>query len=1057
MVQRYRFNFMGEAQIWYSRASDPRVPSSEFAFKPAVGRATCHGTPLVYTLREPMARLLLLVFFAVLGPGALVAQKLPVRAYTTIEGLAHNHINRIKIDSHGFLWFCTDAGLSRFDGHQFLTLTTADGLPHPIVNDLVEDAEGTFWLAGDGGISRFKLRPGSTERPKIETFQSPENRGDRFDAIEFDRRGRLWAGGRNGLYRIVKDSFAVQVRWEGWVLPGAMIPRLLADRLGGLWIATWQGAVHRDAAGRQTLVRPSPHSAQPAAESLLEDREGTVWIGHRSGGLCRVTAKPSGTTIEADYCIAEQDGNDVRDIRSIFESSDGKLWLGTTKGLCEFDRGGRKLFCYDTRHGLAQEWVAKLGEDLSGNLWLGTLNAGVIRLAQPGFVQFPLESGVALMPSRADWLALPGNPSRTVRAVELAGSRPRQVWAAPVPAAPRNYSRHRGQGSLGDSTGNWWMSWGGHLYRFFPAPGGALPRAANPEVFTVPAGHWFYGLMESAAGAIYASVRLPEPDHRRASRWLMVREKDGREFRPVSEVEPAMTRVEQSIGLGAFFEAMGEDRTGAVWLGIASNRIVYRKETVTLLRHSAGRVEEFSMADGLPPGIVSSIHFDRAGRLWIGTRAGLARADNPLSRRPRFRSYGRAEGMTSVDIWCLTEDEQGRIYAGTDRGVERLDPDSGRFRQFTVQDGLPPGHVFAAARDRRGRLWFSSESAVSRFEPEREVTSPAPAVFTAFPSVAPKLRYDRNHLEAGFSSPALAGTLPRFQYRLLGVDENWNAPVAESTVRYAGMRPGSYELQARAVNADGVVSVQPASLRFTVTPPFWRTWWFLTLALGATAAGIYWLHRYRVEQLLAVERLRIRIASDLHDDVGATMSQVSMLGELAKRSLNGDNPDVTQLIDRMAGASREAVSAMGDIVWSIHPESDDLAGLTQRMRRFAVDLLSSRGVEFDIAVSEEVTKLALGAEKGRELLLIFKECVNNAARHSQCRSVQASVSVESGDLCLCVRDDGQGFDPKAPRPGHGLTTMRTRAEKLGGRWQVQSSAKGTHVQVRIPTTRRMPA
>lgn len=997
----------------------------------------------------PLTAILLLAHSA-------LAEKLPVKVFTTADGLAHNHVNRIKVDSHGFLWFCTDAGLSRFDGRQFLTLTTADGLPHPIVNDLVEDGDGTFWLAGDGGISRFSLRPGSTERPKIETFHSPANPGDRFDAIELDRKGRLWAGARNGLYRIVKDSSTVQVRWQGWVLPGAMIPRLLADRRGGLWIATWQGAVHQDAEGRQTLVRPSPHSTQPSVESLLEDREGTVWIGHRSGGFCRVTTKPSGKTIEPDYCIAEQDGNFVRDIRSFFESSDGKLWLATTMGLCEFDRGARKLFCYDTRHGLAQEWIAKLGEDPTGNLWLGTLNVGVMRLTRPGFVQFPQDNGVALMQSRADWLALPGNPSRTVRAVELVGERPRQVWTAQVPEAPRHYNRHRGQGPLGDSTGNWWMPLGSHVYRFAPAPGGALPRSANPEVFALPTGYWFYALMESATGAIYASVRLPEPDHRRDSRWLMVREKDGREFRPVSDVEPAMTRVEQSIGLGAFFEAMREDDTGALWLGIASNRIVYQKEAVTLLRYRGGRVEEFSMADGLPPGVVSSIHFDRAGRLWVGTRAGLARADNPLAGRPRFRSYGLAEGMTSVDVWGLTEDEQGRIYAGTDRGVERLDPTSGRFRHFSVQDGLPPGHVFAAARDRRGRVWFASEAAVSRFEPEGRHAAPAPAIFIAYPSVTPTLRYDRNHLEAGFSSPALAGTPPRFQYRLLGVDENWSAPVTEGTVRYAGMSPGRYELQARAVNADGVVSPQPASLRFTVTPPFWRTWWFLTLALAVVSLAAYGGHRYRVEQLLAVERLRVRIASDLHDDVGATMSQVSMLGELAKRSLNGDNPDVSQLIDRMAGASREAASAMGDIVWSIHPDSDGLDGLIQRMRRFAYDLLSSRGVEFDLEVSEDVTRLAIGAETRRDLLLIFKESVNNAARHSQCRSVHASLSVEEGALRFRVRDDGSGFDPGAASAGHGLATMRARATKLGGCWQVESSASGTCVDVRIPVARRSP-
>lgn len=997
----------------------------------------------------------MLILLALAWPQTGGAEKLPVRTYTTADGLAHNHINRIKIDSHGFLWFCTDAGLSRFDGQSFFTLTTADGLPHPYINDLVEDAEGTFWLASDGGISRFSLQsPGSTGKPKIETFRSTENPGDRFDAIEFDAKGRLWAGARGGLYRIDRDAGKVQVRWQGWVLPDAAIPRLLADRKGGLWIATWKGAVHRDETGRLTPVRPSPHSTEKAAQSLLEDSRGAVWIGHRSGGFCRVTGAPSGKTIEPDFCIIEKDGHKIPDVRNIVESSDGKLWLGTTTGFCGFDRGTRNLHCYGTGHGLAQDWVANIKEDPTGNLWLGTLNAGAIRLARPGFVQFSVGRGISLMKTREGWLGVPGNDSRTIHAVDLEGGRPRRVWTGELVDAPLHYARHTGQGMLGDSLGNWWMSSGSYLHRYAAAPGGGPASQGKPEVFNLPNGKWFFALAESNTGAMYASVTLPERDHKRDSQWLVVREKGSREFRTVAAVEPAMKHVEQEIGLGAYIGAMREDRAGALWLGIASNQIVYRKQTATLLRYHAGKVDEYSVSDGLPPGIVSAIHIDRMGRLWIGTRAGLARSDDPLAPRPHFQTYGRAHGMASEEIWCLVEDNQGRIYAGTDRGVDRLDPVSGRFRNFTSRDGLPSGHLFAAARDRQGRLWFSSQTAVLLFEPEHH-TVPPPEIFLSYPDKPLTLRYDRNYFEAGFTSPSLAGTPPRYQFRMKGVDDQWSAPEFHNTVRYAGLGPGDYALEARAVNADGAVSPEPVSVKFTVTPPFWRTWWFLSLALAAAATAGYAMHRYRVAQLLAVERLRVRIAADLHDDIGPTLSQVSMLGELAKRSLNGGNHEVTGLIDRMAEASRDSVTAMSDIVWSIHPGTDDVPALAERMRWFACEFLSSRGIDFELEVSEAASSLPIGPEARRDLLLILKEGVHNAARHANCRKVTARLHMEGEHIRLDVADDGRGFDPAVAGRGHGLTTMRARAEKMGGQCEIRSqTGKGTTILVSIPVGKR---
>ncbi|MDX1979583.1 MAG: two-component regulator propeller domain-containing protein [Bryobacteraceae bacterium] len=983
-------------------------------------------------------------------------ETLPIRTYTTQDGLAHNHINRIKVDSHGFLWFCTDAGVSRFDGRQFLTLTTEDGLPHPDVNDLVEARDGAFWLAGDGGISRFRLRsPGTNEKPRIDTFRAAGYPGERYDAIEFDLAGRLWAGGHEGLYRI--DTTAGRVSWTARVVPGAAIPRLLAGREGGLWIATTHGAVYRDAGGRQTPVVLSPLSANPFAQSLLQDRAGTVWIGYRAGGFCRLSVADE--TIKPLDCIAEQDGQTIADVRSIFESSDGRFWLGTTQsGLCEFERKERKLTCYGKEHGLPEDWIPRVAEDPQGNLWLGTLDRGVSRLSRPGFVQV-VEDGPAgflslIMETRTGWLVAAAH-NGVVRTLARVGRRWQEVWRSRFPRAPYDYAWPRQQGLLEDSQGNWWIPAGRHLYRYPFAAGSPAPRPPDPETFQLPPGLWYSRIIEDSPGAVWASVVVPGNAAKRDARWVVVRDKAGGAFREVPVIEAAMARVEKSIGIGAYISCFQNGSDGALWIGISSNRLIYTGNVVTLLRYHRGRVREFSMADGLPPGNINAIHRDRLGRLWLATNAGLGRLDDAQSERPKFARYAQAEGLASTEVLCVTEDGQGRIYAGTAKGVERLDPRTGRFRHFSVEDGLPAGRVQAAVSDRSGRLWFATDNVVSRFEPETVAPRP-PGIYTVYPSGPLTLAYGRSYFEARFSSPNFGGPPPRFQYRLAGADQDWGPPAAEGVVRYAGMSPGSYELQVRAVNAEGLVSPQPVGLRLSVTPPFWRTWWFLALALGAAGALAYWLHRYRVEQLLAVERLRIRIASDLHDDIGSTLSQVSMLGELAKRSLNGANPGVSELIERMAGASRDAVSAMGDIVWSIHPRNDRLSRLAQRMRSFASDVLSARDIDFDFDTPDTGSEPAISLEARRDLLLIFKESVTNAARHSGCARVRASLRQEGREVRLIVEDDGKGFDTGRESNGHGLGTMRARVEKLGGRCEVRSgNGAGTRIAVSIPAGERL--
>jgi signal transduction histidine kinase len=256
---------------------------------------------------------------------------------------------------------------------------------------------------------------------------------------------------------------------------------------------------------------------------------------------------------------------------------------------------------------------------------------------------------------------------------------------------------------------------------------------------------------------------------------------------------------------------------------------------------------------------------------------------------------------------------------------------------------------------------------------------------------------------------------------------------------------------------------------FKILPPIWRSWWFVTIAALVIASAVYAFARYRYLRMKAVleaqealrrsreerfaelERVRRRIATDLHDDIGSSLTQISILSEVVRQRTDGDDLQLSAPLSMIAGASRELVDSMSDIVWAINPQKDHLNDLTQRMRRFASDVLTSRNIAFEFYEPDEENDVPLGANIRREVFLIFKESVNNLVRHSACGEVRIDFQIAGGALKLIVADDGKGFKTSMNGEGHGLSSMRERAEGIGGQLEIISHVgKGTTITLELP-------
>jgi signal transduction histidine kinase len=477
--------------------------------------------------------------------------------------------------------------------------------------------------------------------------------------------------------------------------------------------------------------------------------------------------------------------------------------------------------------------------------------------------------------------------------------------------------------------------------------------------------------------------------------------------------------------------------------------------------------------------VLRDLHVDRAGRLWIASASGgLGRIDDPAAPTPRVDRYTLKDGLASQTIWAIAEDDAGRIYLAGGRGVDRLDPRTREIVHYTEADGLARGEVRAAMRAADGTLWFAAAEGLSRLSPHDGPVKRVHPVRIVGLRVAGathpvsdagdreidglRLSPQARAIEIDFVSPRFGvGRDLLYQYRLEGLDARWQPPTRQQSVTYAHLPAGTHRFAVRALSADGQTVSPPAIVTFTIDRPFWQRWWFVTLLIGLVASALAAWHRVRLARTVEIERVRTRIAGDLHDEIGAGLSEIAILSEVVNQRLTVPATAAVPPLTRIATTSRELVDAMSDIVWAINPRKDSLGNLTQRMRRFATDLLTARGITFRFDVDERDGILPISADKRRHVFLIFKESLNNVVRHAGCQHVAIDFRVDRDGLVLRVADDGLGLphDHNGHAPdGHGLASMSTRARELGGTLTVRAEPpRGTALTLRAPFVRSRAA
>lgn len=977
---------------------------------------------------------------AVVALRALVfAEFPPIQSYTVADGLSSNQVNQIVSDSLGFVWFCTREGLSRFDGHRMLSIGVKDGLPHREVNAFLETRSGEYLIGTLAGLAAF--HGGRGER--LATYLPGDRQSNAITALMQDSAGRVWCGTYGGLYEMTTDH-----KFRHQPLAGSRdrvpISHLLEDPVHRLWVGTPSGIDVIARNGDTTHLAIEDWTQNVRALAL--DGAGRIWAGTQGALILMKT----GSEPSVERIVREIHGTKL-DVTSLAKAADGTLWAGTSTGIVQSQPGGQtaEFHTLTRAEGLIDRQINAVALDRAGNMWAGTEGAGVMQIRTNGFTTFREQDG--LKTDRV-WTVI---PRRNGSLIVLTMDESPAAWVHTFDGlrfhsfSVDGFTTHPSWGHdilLESKAGFWWGASSSGLCRYSPAGTTASPRK-RPETCYAK-GATILHVFEDSKGRIWAAG-----EGNLLLRW--------------DPTTNTATTIEDGPARKAGVNSFAEDRQGNVWMGCVNG----------LYRYDGSEFRRFDRADGIPESNISEVYVDRAGRLWMSSANGLGEVENPSAPRIRVRIYNASTGLSSDVAGAIVEDNTGRIYVSTARGVDRLNLATGTIKHFTTADGLAHGDVKMAAGDSFGNLWFATTQGLSKLSPSADRPPSPPTVRITdlqigrerFPAsqigeahiAARNLQPSENQLQVafvGFSDEPEADL--RYTYKLVGADTAWQGPGRDHEVNYADLAPGHYHFLVKAINSEGRESVSAADIGFEILPPVWRRWWFETFAIVSIAVAAFAAYRRRLYsmtervRLLYEERLdeRTRIARELHDTLLQNLAGISLQldGVVKQVGVNPETASTIKAVRKQVDASfREARQKVQDL------RSPMLQGraLPVVLRESAEQIAAGHSIRVRMSVTG--APRPLGEEVDEALLRIGQEAVANAVRHADARRIQVLLDYRASSLRLSVEDDGKGFDLETGSPaGHwGLKNMQERARRIGADWKITSAdGHGTAVEAIVSTS-----
>jgi signal transduction histidine kinase/ligand-binding sensor domain-containing protein len=943
---------------------------------------------------------------------------------TNSPGLKSNRIVTLYEDRKSHLWIGTeDGGLAQYAQGRFTTYTTEDGLPSNLVWSIGEDRDGTLWIGTEnGGLTRYAHGRFTVYGDKADFPTS------KVIGAQPGPDGSLWFVSDRTLMRFDGSKMTTTtIIGDG---PGRILNHCVGPD-GSLWIATTRGLFQYRAARLMAVTRHLLSSPQDVRSDLVlrvfKNREGDIRFLTPQG-----VARFEGGRLVMEREIAELSRlmDEIPRLRSLLVDREGNLWMGTDgKGLHRFKPG--PLTAYTQADGLSDNSFVPVMEDADGTLWLGSTSGGLFQFQHGTF------------------------SAHNLYAYNIAGRR--------TLIGPWALERAR--------TGGLWIGDYLGLHRYREGHVTSLKRFVDIPVMALYEDRdgvlWIGTLTSNTPGNPGGLHRL---NHEETTHYGV---EDGLVANDVRVITP--------------------DRHGALWIGTTGG----------LSRFKDGRFTNYTTAHGLSHDYVRDIYEDADGTLWIGTYGGgLNRFKNGI-----FTHITTKNGLFDNIVSRILEDDRGHFWMSCNRGIYRVsrrelnDFVDGKIQavssiSYGVGDGMATSECNGGAqpagwKTRDGKLWFPTIKGVAVVDPSRVNPLPPPVyieqvVIDGIHYVQSAIRNPQSAIDGisvDLGQPieiapdqkdfeihytGLCFTAPekvRFKYQLEGYDGHWVDAGQRRTAYFTSLPPGEYRFRVIAANNDGVWNMEGASLRFVLLPPFWQTWWFLSLTIVGIGGLTALVYHQRVSQLKRAtaaqeefsrrliesqENDRKRIASELHDSLSQSLV---IIKNRALHSLQTpEKPELAfEQMEEIAESASQALTEVRQMAYDLRPFQIDRLGLTKAIEAMVKKVADSNELRIttDLASIDGLLPPALEIH----LYRIVQEGLNNIIKHAEATEANVTIKKDSPAMEMTIQDNGKGFNPDLAthdRSGFGWIGMTERARILGASLLLQSApGKGTTVTVRV--------
>ena len=988
------------------------------------------------------------------GPTTL-AQGGPTRylhdVWTTENGLPQNDVTQLIQTRDGYIWLGTNGGLVRFDGIRFTTFDAGNTpeLRSNRILALAEDRDSTRWIGTqNGGLTCYR-------QGKFRNYSTKDGLPDEsVFSIEADPQGNLWLS-PGGLLRLTDGRFTLYTTRDGLPSNGSGNIRAAPD--GSIWFRSGDFIMHfHDGRFERFSTKDLPADWISRVVTMSVARDGSLWLVteyglvHLQNGSFTIlnthSAVPDATVMPSEFVL------------TTFEDRTGSLRFLTPSGLAHYQDGKVIVDTPIPFHELSglnmALWVVRpVIEDREGNLWMGTGGLGLHRFRPRQITAYTAETGLS-----------------DEGFVPITGDGTGGLWLGSTNLINSLYHFQEGKFTLyniGHLTRSLWRDHRGTLWI---GTDKGLYRLQNGQLIKDHPVNSAMG-QGTVVQAIY--------EDREANLWVGTGRDEGQDGALYRIRDEGIAKFQMPEGLVANdIRFITEDHQGALWMGTTRGMSRFKDERFT----------NYTTEQGLSSNFVREIYEDADGTLWIGTYGGgLNRFKDG-----HFIAITSKNGLFDNIVSRILEDDHGNFWMSGNRGIYRAsrkelnDFADGRVPSVTsiaygVEDGMKINETNGGAQPAGwktpdGNLWFPTIRGIVAIDPSN--LNPLPPVvhieqvLVGQNSVDVRLpievRPGQGDLEIHYTG--LSFTAPqkvRFKYKLEGYDRDWVEARERRVAYYTQVAPGTYTFRVMAANNDGIWSTHDATIQVTVIPPFWRTWWFISLAVLSFFAMTVFAYRRRILKLKLAnaaqqafsrqliesqESERKRIAAELHDSLGQQLLVIKNRALLALHTSESHEEAIGEL-NEISDATSHALDEVREIAYNLRPFQLDQLGLTKALESMLKKVSQTSGIQFSIMI--DMIDDLYSKEAEINIYRIVQESASNIVRHSKATEAAFEIKRNARGVTLRIHDNGKGFasDPTTDRPrreGLGIAGISERARILGGKHEFHSTpGAGTTIIIKL--------